>query len=119
LPHEQVGQWLAYVGLGRPTDELEGDREVIAAVREALESGMVNLADELRLSLDYYRALEGAVPVVRMVLSGPGSTIPGVAERMQDMVSLPVDSVSPPALAGFDPAAAARLTLAYGLALEQ
>jgi type IV pilus assembly protein PilM len=119
LPYEHAAQWLAYVGLGRPTDELEGDPAVIAAVRDALESGLVSLADDLRLSLDYYRALEGAVPVVRMVLSGPGSTIPGVVERMQEMVGLPVDSVSPPALSGFDPTAAASLTLAYGLALEQ
>jgi type IV pilus assembly protein PilM len=119
LPHEHVGQWLAYVGLGRPVDELDGDPEIAAAVREALESGLVSLADELRLSLDYYRALDGAVPVGRMLLSGPGSTIPGVAERMREMVGLPVDPVSATGLGGFDAITAARLTCAYGLALEQ
>ncbi len=118
VPFEHQGQWLSYVGLERPVEELEGDPELIAAVRDALESGLVSLADELRLSLDYYRALEGAVPVLRMVLSGPGSTIPGLAERMQEMVGLPVDSTGPAALRGFDPASAARLALPYGLALE-
>jgi type IV pilus assembly protein PilM len=119
LTLEHANQWLTYVGLERPMGELEGDPETVAAVRAALESGLVNLADELRLSLDYYRALEGAVEVQRVALNGPGSAIPGIAQQMQEMLGLPIDSISPPALNGFDPRVAARLTLPYGLALEQ
>ncbi len=119
LPPEHAAQWLAHVGLERPLDELDGDAETAAAAREALESGLVGLGDDLRLSLDYYRALEGAVPVARMALSGAGGTIPGVAARLQEMVGLPVESVSPAALEGLEATAAAQLTLAYGLALER
>ena len=118
LTAEHVDSWLSYVGVGQPTSELEGDPEVIGAVRDALDSGLINLADELRLSLDYYRALEGAIPVGRLVLSGPGSTIPGAVERMQELVGLPADSIRPAALSGLDTDQASRLTLAYGLALE-
>jgi type IV pilus assembly protein PilM len=119
LPHEHAVQWLSHVGLGRPLEDLEGDPATLMAVREALEGGMVSLGDDLRLSLDYYRALEGAVPLGRMALTGPGSTIPGVAERMQEMVGLSVEVVRPAALSGLDPGQAARLTFAYGLALER
>jgi type IV pilus assembly protein PilM len=119
LPPEHAAQWLAHVGLERPLDELDGDAETAAAAREALESGLVGLGDDLRLSLDYYRALEGAVPVGRVALSGAGGTIPGVAARLQEMVGLPVESVSPAALEGLEATTAAQLTLAYGLALER
>jgi type IV pilus assembly protein PilM len=118
LPYEHAVQWLGYVGLERPLEELEGDPAIISAVREALEGGMVSLGDDLRLSLDYYRAVEGAVSVDRTALTGPGSTIPGLATRLEEMVGLPVLATSPHVLSGLDPVAAARLTFAYGLALE-
>jgi type IV pilus assembly protein PilM len=119
LTPEHAAQWLTYVGVEQPVEGIEGDPEIVAAVRGSLESGLVNLADELRLSLDYYRALEGAVPVERVALSGPGSAIPGIAQHMEDMLGLPIETVTPPMLSGFDPRDAARLTMPYGLALEQ
>ena len=57
-----------------------------------LEEGASGLVDELRLSLDYYGAQEGAVPVEQVVLCGPGSAIPGLAERMQTVLGLPFAS---------------------------
>ncbi len=73
----------------------------------------------MRLSLDYYGAQEAALPVERIVLCGPGSAIPGLAQRMEAGLGLPIAVARPAALAGFEDAAAARLTLPYGLALEQ
>ena len=58
------------------------------------------------------------MPVDRIVLCGPGSAIPGLAARMEAGLGLPIAVARPPALAGFDDGAAARLTLSYGLALE-
>jgi hypothetical protein len=59
------------------------------------------------------------VAIERVVLCGPGSAIPGLAEQMEPGLGLPIATDRPRALAGFDPAAAARLTVPYGLALEE
>lgn len=118
LSAEHATQWLSHVGLESAAEEIEGDPETVVAARRALEEGVTGLADELRLSLDYYRAQESAVPVGRVVICGPGSTIPGLATRMEEGLGLPITASRPPALAGHDEAAAARLTLPYGLALE-
>jgi type IV pilus assembly protein PilM len=119
LSPEHARQWLDHVGLGQPTDQLEGDPQTIARARAALENGASALLDELRLSLDFYGAQETAVPVDRVVLCGPGSTIPGLVERMEPVLGLPIAIGRPEALAGLDVTSAARLTLPYGLALER
>ena len=59
------------------------------------------------------------MPVEQVVLCGPGSAIPGLAERMEDGDRAAVRARrarrrSP----GSTTASAARLTLPYGLALE-
>lgn len=118
LSHEHAAQWLAYVGLERPVEELEGDPEIVAEARAALEEGVSALLDELRLSLDYYGAQESALPVGRIVLSGLGSTIPGLVTRMEEGLGAAITVSLPSALESFEQASAARLTLSYGLALE-
>jgi len=119
LTLEHARQWLTHVGLERPVEEIDGDPEHVAAARECLTEGATRLADELRLSLDYYGAQEGAVAVDRIVASGPGATIPGLVEQMQQGLGNPFAIARPTALAHLDDLAAARLTLSYGLALEQ
>jgi type IV pilus assembly protein PilM len=118
LSHEHAEQWLSHVGLEAPVEAIEGDSGVVVETREALEAGVTALVDELRLSLDYYRAQEGAVTVERVLLCGPGAAIAGLAARMEAGLGLPIASALPPALESFDARAAARLTLPYGLALE-
>lgn len=119
LSQDNARLWLNHVGLGQPVEQLEGDPELIAKTRTALEAGASSLLDELRLTLDFYGAQEGAVPVERVVLSGPASAIPGLVDRMAPVLGVPLEARSPYALSGFDPASAARLTLSYGLALER
>ena len=118
LSAEHAAQWLSHVGLELPIEQVEGDPETVAAARRALEDGVSSLLDELRLSLDYYGAQESALPVERIVLSGAGSAIPGLARRMEESLGRPIRVAHPAALAGFGEEAAARLTLSYGLALE-
>lgn len=118
LVAEHAAQWLTHVGFDRPVEEIEGDPAVIARSRAALEEGVGSLVDELRMSLDYYGAQEGAVPAGRIVLCGPGSAIPGLVGVMEGRIGLPIVAAVPPAFAGYDENVAARLTLAYGLALE-
>jgi len=118
LSAEHATQWISYVGLERPVEALEGDPEIVAEARAALEEGVTALLDETRLSLDYYGAQESALPVGRIVLSGQGSAIPGLAERMEERLGAAMTVSRPAGLAGVEDAAAARLTLSYGLALE-
>jgi type IV pilus assembly protein PilM len=118
LSSEHATQWLEHVGLEDPVEGLEGDPETLTDARRALEDGVTSLVDELRLSLDYYATQESALPVSQVVLSGPGSAIPGLAARMEEGLSISISVARPAALAGYDEATAARLTLPYGLALE-
>jgi Tfp pilus assembly PilM family ATPase len=118
LSYEHAMQWLSYVGLEQPLEAIEGDPETLAEARRVLEDGASGLIDDLRLSLDYYSAQEAAVPVDRVVLSGPGSVIAGFAARVEEGLGLPALSLQPPALGGFDALSAARLTMPFGLALE-
>jgi len=118
LSHEHTAQWLSYVGLEAPVEDLEGDAETVVEARRALEEGVGSLVDELRLSLDYYGAQEAVVPVERIVLCGPGSSIAGLSTRMEASLGIPISVSRPAALGGFDEQAAARLTVPFGLALE-
>ncbi len=111
-------QWLVHVGLEAPVEEIEGDEETVRSTREALDEGAGKLADEIRLSLEFYGAQEGVVAVDGIVACGPGTTIPGLVERLQRDLGHPFSVGRPTALATLDDAAAARLTLSYGLALE-
>ncbi len=119
LSPEHARMWLNHVGMTEPVEGIEGDPAIVAKARSALEAGAAALLDELRLSLDFYGAQEGAVPIDRVVVCGPGSAVPGLAEQMKPTLGLPIAVGRPEALAGLDPAAAARLTLPYGLALER
>lgn len=118
LAMDHARQWLTHVGFERPLGEIEGDPEIIAAAREVLEEGASKLADELRLSLEFYAAQEGVPPVERIVIAGAGSAIPGLIARLQTGLGQDLATVRPGALAQLGDEAAARLTVSYGLALE-
>jgi type IV pilus assembly protein PilM len=118
LTPEHAWQWLLHVGVERPVEEIDGDPQTVADARRALDEGVLGLVDEMRRSLDFYGAQDGALPVGGIVLSGPGSAIAGVPERVRAQLSMPISVSRPSALSGYDEARAARLTLPYGLALE-
>jgi type IV pilus assembly protein PilM len=119
LTLEHSRQWLVHVGLDRELDQLDGDREIVSAAREALEDGAKRVADELRLSLQYYGAQDQALVIERVIACGPGTTIPGLVERLQTDLGQPFAIGGPGTLSGLDDADRARLTVAYGLALEE
>lgn len=112
-------QWMAHVGLTDPVESIEGDAETIVGARELLGEGASKLVDELRLSLDYYGAQEDAVTVENIVACGTGTTIPGMLEHLERELGLPVAAPRPAALGHLDDASRARLTLPYGLAIEE
>ena len=104
------------VGLEEPIEAFEGESSAVAA-RDALEEGASKLIDELRLSLDFYGAQEEAPAIEHVVLCGPGSSIPGLPERIQIGLGLGIEVMTPAALRDLDDEDAARLTVSYGLAI--
>ena len=83
LTLEHARQWLLHVGLREPVETIDGDPEIVAATRDALAEGASKLADEMRLSLEFYGAQEGAVAIDEIMACGPGTAIPGLDERLQ------------------------------------
>ncbi len=61
----------------------------------AIETTGGAFIDEIRGSLDYYSAQDGAVRIDRVVLSGGGSRLTGLAERLAAATRLPVDAARP------------------------
>jgi type IV pilus assembly protein PilM len=79
------------------------------------------LAEEIRLSMDYYMGQPDARQVSEVLLSGPGSQRPGLVDQVAGLVGLPVVAAPPLGRLGAaslrmgdDPA---RYTVAAGLAL--
>ena len=91
----------------------------LAAVWDEEDAGS-RLADEIRLSIDYYMTQPQARPVGEVVLSGPGSSDVHLADGLGVHLGLPTSVAAPlgaldqSALAGEDPH---RLTVAAGLAI--
>ncbi len=81
-----------------PLDDFGDDRDEAESARQALHEGASRLADELRVSLEFYGAQEGAPPIDRIVACGPASMIPGLPERIQTSLGRPIELESPPAL---------------------
>ena len=119
LTVEHARMWLAHVGLEAPVESIEGDPEIVSVAREVLDAAVAKLVDELRMSLSYYGSQEHSHEVVNVVVCGPGTAIPGLAAAMQADVGYPFEIGRPAALGNLDDASAARLTLSYGLALDE
>jgi type IV pilus assembly protein PilM len=72
------------------TDLAEAGRAVVATAQD--------FVDEIRSSLDYYSASNPGTPVQRIVISGGGSRLEGIQERLSAATRLPVipgDPLSP------------------------
>ena len=115
---DEARELLMEVGLEEEIDLFDED-DGSAAAREELERGASKLSDELRMSMDYYGAQEGVMPVDRVVVCGAGSAIPGLADRIRPDLGLEISRQAPNELFHLDPEDAARLTVSYGLALGE
>ena len=115
---DDAREWMLDAGLADPLDGFAGERELASSVRGVLEDGVDKLIDEVRLSLDFYSAQDGAAPIERVVVCGPGSVIEGLDDRFERNLGLAIEIAAPPALRDLDQEDAARLTVSYGLALE-
>jgi type IV pilus assembly protein PilM len=117
-------QWLRHVGLDRDVETIEGDGDIVQEARTVLERGAARIAEDVRLSLEYYQAaLADARRVERMVMAGPGIALEGLPRVVEEQLGLPVVPLSlgniettPGALDGVD---VSELTVAAGLALDE
>jgi type IV pilus assembly protein PilM len=119
LTTEHARQWMQHVGLLTPVEEIEGDADLVAATRTALEEGVHQLADTIRNSLNFYRTQDGAETVERALVTGPAIAIPGFVEKLSEQIKLPAEPAY--VMAGgeegeLDPS---RLAVAAGLAIEE
>jgi type IV pilus assembly protein PilM len=90
--------------LGLPLMEAEGLKQQVglvdvagelAAAGRAVEATASAFVDEVRGSLDYYRASNPDAPVERLVVSGGGSLLRGLADRLAGATRLPVQAADP------------------------
>jgi type IV pilus assembly protein PilM len=92
----------------------------LSAVWEDEDAGS-QLADEIRLSIDFYMTQPQARPVGEVVVSGPGSSDDGLVESLAERLGLPVEVAAP--LGQIDSSGLGpdedphRYTVAAGLAL--
>jgi len=116
LTLEHSRQWLSHVGIVAPLAEVDGDPELVAAARAALEDGVHEVADAVRNSLNFYRAQSSAEPVERGVLTGPAVALPGLPEKLEELLGVPFEAAVVPSQA--PDADVGRLTVAAGLAVD-
>ena len=116
LTLEHARQWMIHVGLVAPLDGVDGDADLVAAARAALEDGVRELADGIRTSLNFFRTQDAAAPVELGFVTGPAVTIPGFVERLGEALRLPLEAR---VVESVDSDDAGRLTVAAGLAVAE
>lgn len=122
LTLEHSRAWLTHVGLLRPAPEIEGDPEIVAEARTALESGVQRISSEVRTSLDFHQAqAEEATtsPVERAILTGPATTVEGFAEAVSAALGMPVEAGAIAASGDDLGLPEGAVTVAAGLAVEE
>ncbi|MDP9395553.1 MAG: type IV pilus assembly protein PilM [Actinomycetota bacterium] len=101
----------------------------LAPAARVVESAAAGFVDEIRGSLDYYMASSGLPPVSKLRLTGGGSRLQGLADRLQAATRIPVERGNPleslrlgstglsdAQLAFVEPLAAVPVGLALGVA---
>lgn len=124
VPQDQAEALKQRLGIGVPTEGM--DNQAAARVVEAVGTAFV---DEVRGSLDYYLASSGSAPISKLVLTGGGARLGGLAQRLQVTTRVPVvlgtpmrglqmghTGLSPEQIAFVEPLAAVPVGLAMGVA---
>ena len=120
--HAQM--WLDHVGLLAPIESIQGDRDIVLAARQELTDAAERISNDVTAAIDFHTVQDSTARVNRILLAGPGSSIPGIAETVAQRTGIAVEVPAP--LGALDDSAIAgsgiderRLTLAAGLAVEE
>ena len=124
VPQDQAEALKQQLGLG-----FAGDGMDVQAAQRVVEAVTAAFVDEIRGSLDYYLASSGSAPISRLVLTGGGARLGGLAQRLQVTTRVPVEvgtpmhslqvgrtGLSPEQIAFVEPLAAVPVGLALGVA---
>lgn len=124
VPQDQAESIKQQLGLG-----VAGDGMDVQAAQRVVEAVTASFVDEVRGSLDYYLASSGSAPISRLVLTGGGARLGGLAQRLQVTTRVPVEvgapmhslqvgrtGLSPEQIAFVEPLAAVPVGLALGVA---
>jgi type IV pilus assembly protein PilM len=71
------------------------DAEQLLAAARAVEESTAVFVDEIRSSLDYFATSSAGAPLQRLVVTGGGSRLQGLAERLEAVTRLPVVAGDP------------------------
>jgi len=125
--------------MGVPQDQAEAVKQQLSlggdnvagmqAAARVVEAVTAAFVDEIRGSLDYYLASSGSAPISRLVLTGGGARLGGLAQRLQATTRVPVEvgspmnslrmgrtGLSPEQIAFVEPLSAVPVGLALGVA---
>jgi type IV pilus assembly protein PilM len=121
LTLEHARGWLRHVGLLMPLDDVEGDREIVVDARSVLSEGVRRIADDVRNSIDFHSAQQGAAEVEHAVLTGPAAAIPGFSDQLGQQIALPLEvgQVEEAKAGAFGGVHAGHLAVAAGLTVEE
>lgn len=122
LTLEHARAWLTHVGMTLPVEEIEGDPEIIADTRIALESGVQRIAGEVRTSLDFHQAQSEqamTAPVEHVILTGPATSVGGFADAISNALGMPVDARAVSAARDDLDVPGGSVTVAAGLAVQE
>jgi len=92
LHQEEAEALKQQIGLMGPGGSQALDVQTAARVVEHTVSAFV---DEVRGSLDYYVASSGSTPIARLVLTGGGARLNGLADRLRAVTRLDVQAGNP------------------------
>ena len=71
------------------------DNAQIQAAERVAQPSMLELTEEIRNSIQYFASLPDRLPVSRVLLTGGGSELHGLAEMLESKVRIPVTYGSP------------------------
>jgi type IV pilus assembly protein PilM len=74
---------------------LAASEEELETIKRAVSTTAQDFVEEIRGSLDYYAASDPATPVERILVSGGGSRLDGLVERLSAATRLPVVPADP------------------------
>lgn len=90
LPFEQAEQTKASVGLPPPGAPVPSQEPAVIIAERASR-----FVDEIRGSVDYYAAQTGAIPIHRIQVTGGGSLLSNLKERLGEALRIPIQQAHP------------------------
>ncbi len=92
VPFAEAERWKLAAGSDSPGVRVDWSGRELKAVHETLEEDLVV---EVHRSLAFYRTLAHLPDPLRLLLSGGSARLPGIAERLANLLELPVSVLDP------------------------